>query len=48
MKFIQEFPSIKSAQRYLKQNGIISSVSGCVNGHRKSAGGFIWKFKNEV
>ena len=39
--FICEWPSIKEAQSKLG----IKHISDCCNGKRKSAGGFLWKFK---
>ena len=41
-EFIKEWPSLNEAEREL---GIAhSSISGCCNGIRKSAGGYIWKY----
>ena len=41
-EFIKEWPSAKEAEREL---GIShSSISGCCNGKRKSAGGYVWKY----
>lgn len=41
--FLQEFESIMEAER---QTGIAQqNISACCNGNRKSAGGFIWRFK---
>lgn len=42
-EFIAEYPSIMEAER---QTGISnSSICQCCKGNRKSAGGFIWKYK---
>lgn len=38
---IKEYPSIQEAQRQLS----ISHIWDCVHGKRKTAGGFIWKYK---
>lgn len=41
---LEEFSSIREASR---QTGIPhSNISNCINGNRKSAGGFIWKILN--
>lgn len=40
--FIQTFPSITSAQKYFNANIKIGEVC---NGRRKTAGGYIWKYK---
>ena len=41
-EFIREWPSVREAEREL---GIAhSSISGCCNGKRKSAGGFVWRY----
>ena len=42
-EFIAEYPSIKEAE---KQTGCYQgSICNCCKGKRKSAGGFIWKYK---
>ena len=42
-KFIAEYPSIKEAE---KQTGCYQeNICNCCKGKRKSAGGFIWKYK---
>ena len=42
-EFIAEYPSIKEASR---QTGCYQShICACCKGERKSAGGFIWKYK---
>ena len=42
-EFIAEYPSIKEAE---KQTGCYQgSICNCCRGERKSAGGFIWKYK---
>ena len=41
--FIKEFPSIKAAEEDL--NIEHSNISACAKGKRKTAGGFIWKYK---
>ncbi len=42
-KYINEYPSIVDARNV---TGVIhQSISSCCNNKRKSAGGFIWKFK---
>lgn len=41
MLFIREWDSIVDAETELK----ITHISGCVNGHRKTCGGYIWRFK---
>lgn len=40
--FIKEWCGVNYAQEELG----IFQISKCANGERKSAGGFIWKFKN--
>lgn len=43
--FIAEYPSINEAQR---QTGIVRhNIRKCCNGKRKSAGGFVWKWKTD-
>lgn len=42
--FIKEWPSAKEAYRQLK----ISHITACCREERKSAGGFIWKYKTPV
>lgn len=42
--FIKEWESIKDASE--KLNVQPTSISECCNGKRKTAGGFIWEFKN--
>jgi hypothetical protein len=42
MNKIAEYKSISDAER---KNGI-SHISMCCSGKRKTAGGFIWKYKN--
>ena len=41
---IKEFPSIQEAQRELS----ISHIWDCIVGERNSAGGYKWRYKNEV
>jgi hypothetical protein len=44
-QFIKEYPSVREAS---KQNGIrSSSISNCCLGRNKSAGGFVWKYKDK-
>lgn len=46
-QFIKEYPSAHEAAR---QNGLFTTnICNCCNGksHYKTAGGFIWKYKNE-
>jgi len=40
--FIKEWPSIKQAKKELK----IVNISVALTGGNKTAGGFIWKYKN--
>ena len=40
-KFIKEWNSIRDAKKALK----ITGISGCITGIKKTAGGFIWKYK---
>ena len=42
-KFIAEYPSIMEAERQTGCNN--SHIGSCCKGERKSAGGFIWKYK---
>ena len=43
--FIKEWPSARDAERQL---GISQShICHCLKGKRKSAGGFVWKYKNK-
>ena len=42
-EFIAEYPSIMEASRQTGCNN--SHISSCCKGERKSAGGFIWKYK---
>ena len=42
-KFIAEYPSIMEAERQTGCNN--SHIGSCCKGKRKSAGGFIWKYK---
>lgn len=46
MNFIQEFVSAKEAERITGINN--SSINQVCNKKRKSAGGYIWKFKEEI
>lgn len=43
--FIKEYPSTSEIGRQL--NFVISNISRCCNGLRKTANGYIWKYKNE-
>lgn len=46
--FVQEFDSLSSAVRFIDNpRANHSAISGCCNGTRKSAYGYIWKFKIE-
>jgi hypothetical protein len=45
MNFINEYPSIQSASKYLNKKP--SSICECCKGKRKTAYGYIWKYKNE-
>ncbi len=46
-EFVAEFPSVKEASRQTKINDC--SIGQCCNGRNyKSAGGFVWRFKEEV
>ena len=38
--FIKEWPSISEATRYVK-----GDVASCLSKRQKTAGGYIWKFK---
>ena len=42
-EFIAEYPSTKEAERHTGCNNC--SICNCCKGNRKSAGGFIWKYK---
>ena len=43
MEFVTEFPSLKAA---MAATGVYAcSISVCCGGKRKSAGGFVWKYK---
>lgn len=39
--FIKEWPSVNEAGRQLR----IQNICVCLKGHRKSAGGFVWRYK---
>ena len=41
-KFIKEWPSVNDAEETLK----IFSIGKCANLQRKSAGGYVWRYKN--
>ena len=42
-EFMKEWPSLSEAQRQL---GIAhSNICNCLKGYRKSAGGFVWRYK---
>lgn len=43
-KFINEFPSTKEAERFTEIYQ--SSIVSCCKGRYKSAGGYIWQYKN--
>lgn len=43
MKFINEYPSIRDAER--KTKVVRSNITKCCKGKIKSPGGFIWKYK---
>jgi hypothetical protein len=45
MNFLQEFPSITEASKFVNISNQ-SAVCECCQGKRKSAYGFIWKYKN--
>ena len=45
-EFVKEWNSMCEAARELSINQ--SSISQCANGKKKSAGGYIWKYKKEV
>ena len=42
-EFMKEWPSASEAERQLKISQ--SSICNCLKGHRKSAGGFVWRYK---
>lgn len=45
-KFVNEYPSTKEAKR---NTGIYqSNIVSCCNGRRNTAGGYIWKYKEDV
>jgi hypothetical protein len=46
MNYISEYPSIRDAER--KTNVIRSNITKCCKLKVKSAGGFIWRYKNEI
>ena len=46
MNYINEYPSIRDAER--KTNIVRSNIMKCCKGKYKSAGGFIWRYKNEI
>ena len=45
MNYINEYPSIRDAER--KTNIARSNVIRCCKKVAKSAGGFIWRYKND-
>lgn len=45
-EFVKEYPSTIEAERQTKIP--IGNISNCCLGKRHSAGGFVWKYKNEV
>ena len=45
-KFIKEYPSIKEAERCTGINR--GNLCSCCKGRYKSAGGYIWKYKEDV
>jgi hypothetical protein len=42
-EFIRDWPSLKEAKYSLGLNG--GDISNCIKGRQKTAGGFIWKYK---
>lgn len=42
---LKEFKSTRSAGRYLNDESKCSGISNCCNGKRKSAYGYLWKYK---
>lgn len=42
---LKEFKSTRSAGRYLNDENKCSAISNCCNGKRKTAYGYIWKYK---
>ena len=45
-EFVAEFPSSREAERQTRINS--KNISSCCNCKRHSAGGFVWRFKEEV
>lgn len=46
MNLIKEFDSIKTAS--IETNTSYSGISACCNDKQKTAGGFIWAYKNNI
>ena len=44
--FIKEWPSLNEAGRQLKTS--IGNINSCLQGYRKSAGGFAWRYKDRL
>lgn len=44
---IKEFGSMADANAYIGKPRESSGISACCKGRRKSAYGYIWKYKNE-
>lgn len=45
-EYLTTFLSVKEAEEYIKIKGSNSNISACCNNRKKSAYGFIWKYKN--
>lgn len=42
---LMEFPSVHEAARSISKNGVAGNISECCKGRRKTAYGYIWKYK---
>ena len=43
--FIREWDTMSEAEKYYNKNRTSTNISSCCRGERKSAGGYIWKYK---
>ena len=44
--FVKEWPSTNEAGRQLKTS--IGNINSCLQGYRKSAGGYVWNYKDRL